>query len=254
MLAGGVLVIHWENGLSTRGSLAAIGAANPDASTVTLTQNHALEATNHGDGTWTLADNLLPALAAGVYDVQVTVWDRSEARAQDATLNELTIDLTPPVVDIVDVTPDPRNTAVNAISIVFSEAVAGFNLADLALTAQRRAEPADRQRAADQRRQHHLDPQRPGPPHRQRRQLLPQPHRRRGRHCGHRRQRARRQRGRLLEHDAHRDSGGELLESHRRQRAPVVDRGPRSGLGWKLYGRYGTEYRFLAGADPGRAG
>ncbi len=133
-LAGGVLVVTWDNGLSTRGSLAAIGAANPDASTVTVVQNHALKATNNGNGTWTLADNLLPVLAAGAYNVQATVWDESEARTQDATLNELVIDVVAPAVDIVDVAPDPRNSTVNAISIVFSEAVAGFNLADLVLS------------------------------------------------------------------------------------------------------------------------
>ncbi|MCY2988587.1 MAG: dockerin type I domain-containing protein, partial [Planctomycetota bacterium] len=43
-------------------------------------------------------------------------------------------DDTSPTVDIVDVTPDPRNTAVTSIQIVFSEAVGGFDLADVALT------------------------------------------------------------------------------------------------------------------------
>ncbi|MFO0897063.1 MAG: NF038122 family metalloprotease [Pirellulales bacterium] len=133
-LAGAVLVVTWDNGLSTRGTLAAIGPANSDASTVTVVQNRAFKATNNGDGTWTLADNVLPALAAGSYDVQVTAWDESEARAQDATVNELVIDQTPPTADIVDVTPDPRSTAVSSIQIVFSEAVTGLDLADLALT------------------------------------------------------------------------------------------------------------------------
>jgi Planctomycete extracellular len=39
-----------------------------------------------------------------------------------------------PTVDIVDVTPDPRTTGVTSIAINFTEAVAGFNLADLSLT------------------------------------------------------------------------------------------------------------------------
>lgn len=43
------------------------------------------------------------------------------------------IDTIAPTVDIVDVSPDPRNTPVDAISIVFSEAVTGFDLTDLAL-------------------------------------------------------------------------------------------------------------------------
>ncbi|MGE3818021.1 MAG: hypothetical protein AB7I30_01165, partial [Isosphaeraceae bacterium] len=53
------------------------------------------------------------------------------------TLNALeswSLDLTAPTVDIVDVTPDPRNTPVGSITIVFSEAVTGFDLGDLALT------------------------------------------------------------------------------------------------------------------------
>ncbi len=44
------------------------------------------------------------------------------------------VDATAPTVDIVDVTPDPRNTSVSTISIVFSEAITGFDLADLSLT------------------------------------------------------------------------------------------------------------------------
>ena len=38
------------------------------------------------------------------------------------------------MADIVDVAPDPRNTPVDSIDIVFSEAVFGFDLADLTLT------------------------------------------------------------------------------------------------------------------------
>src|SRR5207253_1473756 len=43
------------------------------------------------------------------------------------------VDLTAPTADIVDVTPDPRTTAVSAITIRFSEVVSGFDLADLQL-------------------------------------------------------------------------------------------------------------------------
>jgi len=45
----------------------------------------------------------------------------------------VTIDATAPTMDIVDVTPDPRTTPVNTISIVFSEPVVGFSLSDLVL-------------------------------------------------------------------------------------------------------------------------
>ena len=43
------------------------------------------------------------------------------------------IDFSAPTVGIVDVTPDPRTTAVDGITIVFSEAVSGFELVDLSL-------------------------------------------------------------------------------------------------------------------------
>jgi hypothetical protein len=39
-----------------------------------------------------------------------------------------------PTVDITDITPDPQNAAVDTIEIVFSKAVTGFDIADLALT------------------------------------------------------------------------------------------------------------------------
>ncbi len=42
-------------------------------------------------------------------------------------------DTTPPTVDIVDVFPDPRNTAVTSLDIVFSEPVLNFDLTDLSL-------------------------------------------------------------------------------------------------------------------------
>lgn len=43
-------------------------------------------------------------------------------------------DATAPTVDIVDVSPDPRASAVDEISIAFSEPVTGFDLSDLTLT------------------------------------------------------------------------------------------------------------------------
>ncbi len=45
-----------------------------------------------------------------------------------------TIDQTAPTVDVVDVTPDPRVTAVETLTIQFSEPIKNFDLADLSLT------------------------------------------------------------------------------------------------------------------------
>ena len=44
------------------------------------------------------------------------------------------IDAAAPTADVTDVTPDPRTTAVDSVEIVFSEAVAGLDVGDLALT------------------------------------------------------------------------------------------------------------------------
>jgi CSLREA domain-containing protein len=44
-----------------------------------------------------------------------------------------TVDKNAPTVNITAVTPDPRNTSVSSITIVFSEAVTGFDLNDLSL-------------------------------------------------------------------------------------------------------------------------
>ena len=62
------------------------------ASTIDVTvDGNIYSATNNGDGTWTLADNIIsPALAVGVYDVQATVTEGVDS-ANDTTLNELTI-------------------------------------------------------------------------------------------------------------------------------------------------------------------
>jgi RHS repeat-associated protein len=55
--------------------------------------------TNHGDGTWSLSDNVItPPLADGVYDVMVTVTGGQGGMRHDTTTNELTIDTTPPVI------------------------------------------------------------------------------------------------------------------------------------------------------------
>lgn len=45
-----------------------------------------------------------------------------------------TVDSVAPTADIVDVTPDPRDTPVDSITVTFSESVTGFDLADLRLT------------------------------------------------------------------------------------------------------------------------
>jgi 6-phosphogluconolactonase (cycloisomerase 2 family) len=43
-------------------------------------------------------------------------------------------DITAPIVDIIDVSPDPRTTGVDSITIQFDEVVSGFDITDLKLT------------------------------------------------------------------------------------------------------------------------
>ena len=52
----------------------------------------------------------------------------------DVSNVNFSIQATPLTADIMDVTPDPRTSAVSTIPIVFSEPVYGFDLADLSLT------------------------------------------------------------------------------------------------------------------------
>ena len=82
-------------------------------------------ATNNGDGTWTLADNTVAALPQGTYSVLVTASDPGgDAEAQDTTANELTIDLTSPVVTVnsletADQTPQLTGTVSEPGAVVW---------------------------------------------------------------------------------------------------------------------------------------
>jgi hypothetical protein len=92
-------------------------------------------ATNNGNGTWTLPKGSIKApLAGGVYDVSVAATDTNGNLAYDATASELVIDTIPPTSSITPVSPDPRTTPLDAVTIVFSKPVTGFNLADVHLT------------------------------------------------------------------------------------------------------------------------
>ena len=55
------------------------------------------------------------------------------ALASDAD-DAFVVDVTGPTVDIVDITPDPREASVGLVTIAFSEAVTGLDIADFSLT------------------------------------------------------------------------------------------------------------------------
>jgi len=89
--------------------------------------------------TWTLGGLTGLTTPSGTYTLTLTA---AGSGIQDAAGNLLAADasdtwvtdVTGPTADITDVTPDPRNSAVNQIEIVFSEAVTGFGIEDLGLT------------------------------------------------------------------------------------------------------------------------
>ena len=87
---------------------------------------------------WLLSDTTDLTSTEGIYTFELTAAD---SNIFDIAGNPLTLDMaetwevdtTPPTADIVDVSPDPRSTAVDQITIVFSEEVVSFGLSDLRL-------------------------------------------------------------------------------------------------------------------------
>jgi len=81
---------------------------DPVAAVTLIIQGKSYDAVNNGDGTWTLADDTIsPPLADGDYDIQASAQDATGNIGHDATLNELTIDNSTPVVTVTPLsTPD----------------------------------------------------------------------------------------------------------------------------------------------------
>ena len=92
--------------------------------------------TSADDITWTLGNLTGLTGSTGTYTLTLNLTGVTDlaANAGVGTVSEEWVtDTTAPTADITDVTPDPRNTAVDSIQIVFSEAVTGFTKADLTL-------------------------------------------------------------------------------------------------------------------------
>ncbi len=92
------------------------GTVDDTTATIALTvDGNPYVPTNNGDGTWTLADDIVAALADGTFEVAVTATDTADNAGVDATNNELVVDLTAPVVGIdalttYDTTPELTGT------------------------------------------------------------------------------------------------------------------------------------------------
>ncbi len=104
------------NSLATNDSTPALNGTIDDAdATILVSVDGTLyTATNNQDGTWTLADNTIsPALADGVYDIQVTATDSVGNVGTDTTTDELTIDTMPPVVGVQVLATNDSTPALN---------------------------------------------------------------------------------------------------------------------------------------------
>ncbi|MGB2821306.1 MAG: Ig-like domain-containing protein, partial [Phycisphaerae bacterium] len=89
--------------------------------------------------TWTVSDLTPLTGLSGTYTVTVRaagsdIHDAAGNLMQLDASDTWVVDTQPPTADIIDVAPDPRNSAVDAVEIVFSEPVTGFDRADLSLT------------------------------------------------------------------------------------------------------------------------
>jgi hypothetical protein len=93
-----------------------------------------------GGQTWTLGNLGALTGGSGRYRLAVSgdggITDRvgNLMPAAAAASDDWVVDSVAPVADVLDVAPDPRRSAVDTITILFSEPVVGFNLADFQLS------------------------------------------------------------------------------------------------------------------------
>lgn len=93
--------------LTTRDATPALsGTLNDSSATIRVSvggQSN-ISATNNGNGTWTLADNILSSLADGTYDVVARAMDKALNASNDVTVDELRIDTTAPAIAVAQLT------------------------------------------------------------------------------------------------------------------------------------------------------
>ena len=127
------------NALSTNNTSPALtGTVTDPAASVSVRVNgSSYAATNNGDGTWSLPQGDISALAAGTYNVVATGVNASGVAAFNSTVNQLSINTTLPTATITAPT-----SPVNSVAIHFSEPVENFTLQDLQLTLATSGAPA----------------------------------------------------------------------------------------------------------------
>jgi len=104
---------------------------DPTATVIVNVNGTDYTATNNGDGTWTLADNTLPALPPGATNVTVTAHDTAgNTGTGNGTVD---IDTTAPTLAISASDLQLSNGEATTVTFQFSEAVNGFNASDVAV-------------------------------------------------------------------------------------------------------------------------
>ncbi len=116
------------NALTTTDATPALtGTVNDNTAVILVTVNGmSRNATNNGNGTWTLADNSLSTLPDGTYNVAVTATDAATNSGSDSTSNELVVDATVPVITL---TPRTTNDNRPALSGTVDDATATVTIA-----------------------------------------------------------------------------------------------------------------------------
>ncbi|WP_214004022.1 Ig-like domain-containing protein, partial [Acinetobacter baumannii] len=103
-------VVALDDVLTNDSTPALTGTVNdPTATVVVNVDGTDYPAVNNGDGTWTLADNTLPALADGPHTITVTATDAAGNVGNDTAV--VTIDTSVPVVSLDDLTTNDTTPA-----------------------------------------------------------------------------------------------------------------------------------------------
>ncbi|MBV6618849.1 Ig-like domain-containing protein, partial [Acinetobacter baumannii] len=103
-------VVALDDMLTNDSTPALTGTVNdPTATVVVNVDGTDYPAVNNGDGTWTLADNTLPALADGPHTITVTATDAAGNVGNDTAV--VTIDTSVPVVSLDDLTTNDTTPA-----------------------------------------------------------------------------------------------------------------------------------------------
>jgi hypothetical protein len=112
-----VAPIMTVNALTTSNNRPALSGTVTDVDTtaaISLTvASQTVAGVNNGDGTWSLAANVLNTIADGTYSITARATDTAGNIGIDGTSSELTIDTTPPVVTVVSQATNDNTPALN---------------------------------------------------------------------------------------------------------------------------------------------